>query len=81
MADNKFDKFTKGSTVHVRENENINQALRRFKKKVETAGTLEALRAKEFYEKPTTARKRAKGAAKARWRKKLRDAQLPPKLF
>jgi small subunit ribosomal protein S21 len=78
MTDNKF---TKGSTVHVRDNENINQALRRFKKKVEASGTLEALREKEFYEKPTTARKRAKGAAKARWRKKLRDAQLPPKLF
>ena len=42
---------------------------------------LDTLRKKEFYEKPTTARKRKKGAAKARWRKKLRDQQLPPKLF
>ena len=71
----------KGNTVTVKENENINQALRRFKKKVEESGTLDTLRAKEFYEKPTTERKRKKGAAKARWRKKLRDQQLPPKLY
>jgi small subunit ribosomal protein S21 len=48
---------------------------------MEDAGTLDTLRAKEFYEKPTTERKRKKGAAKARWRKKLRDQQLPPKLY
>lgn len=77
---NRFNK-QKGTGVTVKEHENINQALRRFKKKIEEAGTLDTLRAKEFYEKPTTARKRAKGAAKARWRKKLRDQQLPPKLY
>ena len=71
----------KGTGVTVRDNENINQALRRFKRKVEDAGILDDLRAKEFYEKPTTARKRAKGAAKARWKKKLQKEQLPPKLY
>lgn len=71
----------KGTGVTVRDNENINQALKRFKRKVEDAGTLDTLRKKEFYEKPTTARKRAKGAAKARWRKKLEKEQLPPKLY
>ena len=77
----KFENKIKGSTVTLKENENINQALRRFKKKVEENGLLDDLRAKEFYEKPTTARKRAKGAAKARWRKKLRDQQLPKKMY
>jgi small subunit ribosomal protein S21 len=77
----KMDNKIKGSTVTLKENENINQALRRFKKKVEESGLLDDLRAKEFYEKPTTARKRAKGAAKARWRKKLRDQQLPKKMY
>ena len=72
---------TKGTGVTVKDNENINQSLRRFKRKVEEAGTLDTLRAKEFYEKPTTERKRKKGAAKARWRKKLRNDQLPPKLY
>jgi small subunit ribosomal protein S21 len=70
-----------GNSVVVKENENINQALRRFKKKIEESGLLDDLRKKEFYEKPTTERKRKKGAAKARWAKKLRDAQLPKKMY
>ena len=74
-------KKNKGTGVTVKDGENINQALRRFKRKVEYAKILDDLRAKEFYEKPTTARKRAKGAAKARWRKKLVKDQLPPKLY
>ena len=71
----------KGTGITVRDGENVNQMLRRFKRKMEEAGTLDTLRAKEFYEKPTTERKRKKGAAKARWNKKLRDQQLPPKLY
>ena len=77
----KIENKIKGSTVTLKENENINQALRRFKKKVEESRLLDTLRQKEFYEKPTTERKRKKGAAKARWRKKLRDAQLPKKMY
>lgn len=72
---------SKGTGITVRDNENINQSLRRFKRKVEEAGTLDTLRSKEFYEKPTTERKRKKGAAKARWRKKLQKDSLPPKLY
>jgi small subunit ribosomal protein S21 len=60
---------------------NVEKALRKFKKKVQESGLLDELRARETYEKPTTERKRKKGAAKARWRKKLRDQQLPKKLF
>ena len=75
------DKPIQGNIVYVKENENINQALRRFKKKVDDSGVLEDLRKKEHYIKPTTARKKAAGAAKARWQKKLKDQQLPPKLF
>jgi small subunit ribosomal protein S21 len=81
MQNKPDNKMIKGNRVTVKENENINQALRRFKKKVEMSGVLEDLRSKEFYEKPTTERKRKKGAAKARWKKKLREQQLPPKLF
>ena len=60
---------------------NVEKALRKFKKKVQESGLLDDLRARETYEKPTTERKRKKGAAKARWRKKLRDQQLPKKMF
>ena len=72
---------SKGTGITVRDNENINQALRRFKRKIEDCGILEDLRKKEFYEKPTTARKKAKGAAVSRWRKKLEKDQLPKKLY
>lgn len=74
-------KNSRGTGVVVKENENINQAMRRFKKKVEEAGILDTLRSKEFYEKPTTERKRKRGAAAARWRKKLRENELPRKQF
>jgi len=59
----------------------LNVALRKFKQKVEDSGVLETVRAKMFYEKPTTERKRKKGAAKARWNKKLRDQSLPKKMY
>ena len=72
---------TKGTGITVKEGENVNQMLRRFKRKVEEAGTLDTLRKKEFYEKPTTERKRKKGAARARWRKKLEKEQLPAKNY
>ncbi len=78
---NRFNNKPKGTGVIVKEHENINQSLRRFKKKVEEAGVLDTLRKKEFYEKPTTERKRKKSAAKARWRKQLRSQTLPPKLY
>jgi len=60
---------------------NVEKALRKFKKKIQEDGLLDELRARETYEKPTTERKRKKGAAGARWRKKLRDQQLPKKLY
>jgi small subunit ribosomal protein S21 len=60
---------------------NVDKALRKFKKKIAESRLLDDLRAKEFYEKPTTERKRKKGAAQARWRKKMRDQELPKKLY
>ena len=71
----------RGLTVVLKENENITQALRRFKRKVEDSWVLDTLRSKEFYEKPTTERKRKKSAAKNRYNKKLQKEQLPPKLY
>lgn len=61
--------------------DNFNSALRKFKKKIDDSGLLEDVKDKLFYEKPTTKRKRKKGAAKARLRKQLRDQSLPPKLY
>ena len=75
------DSKVKGSVVYVKEGEDVSRALRRFKKKIEESGLLDTLRKKEFYEKPTTERKRKKAAAKQRYAKKLQKEQLPKKLF
>ncbi|MWN06390.1 30S ribosomal protein S21 [Gilliamella sp. Pra-s65] len=57
--------------IKVRENEPFDVALRRFKRSCEKAGVLAEVRNREFYEKPTTVRKRAKAAAVKRHAKKL----------
>jgi small subunit ribosomal protein S21 len=62
-------------------NDNVEKALRKFKKKVQESGLLQDLRARESYEKPTTARKRARNAAKRRWQKRLESQALPKKLY
>ena len=69
-----------GKIVIVKEG-NVEKAIRKFKKKVQDSGLLDDLRARETYEKPTTERKRKKGAAKARLRKQIRSQQLPKKLY
>ena len=69
-----------GNSVLVKDG-NVEKALRKFKKKVQESGLLDELRARETYEKPTTERKRKKGAARARLRKQIRSQQLPKKLY
>jgi small subunit ribosomal protein S21 len=71
----------RGTAVILKDGEDINRAIRRFKNKVEEVGTLKTLQKKEFYEKPTTERKRKKSAAKARWIKKLEKESLPKKMY
>jgi len=56
-------------------------ALRRFKRTIEKLGLLTDLRAREFYEKPTTERKRKKAAAVKRHYKRVRSMQLPKKMY
>ncbi|MFP3019148.1 MAG: 30S ribosomal protein S21 [Arsenophonus sp.] len=57
--------------IKVRENEPFDVALRRFKRSCEKAGILAEVRRREFYEKPTTVRKREKASAVKRLSKKL----------
>ena len=66
---------------HDRESEDINRALRKFKNKVEDSGIMDELRKREFFEKPTTERKRRHGAAVNRYKKKLEKERLPTKLY
>ena len=57
--------------VRVKENEPFEVALRRFKRSCEKAGVLAEVRRREFYEKPTSVRKRQKAAAVKRHAKKV----------
>ena len=75
-----FEPMVNGSTVYVK-NDNVEQAMRKFKKKMQDSGLLQELRDRECYEKPTTLRKRKASAAKNRWKKKLQSQQLPKKLY
>ena len=59
-------------TVRVKENEPFEVAMRRFKRTIEKTGLLTELRAREFYEKPTSERKRKLAAAVKRHYKRLR---------
>ena len=70
----------RGNSVTVT-NDNVEKAMRKFKKKVLESGLLRELKERETYEKPTTKRKKAKAAAKNRWRKKLASESLPKKLY
>jgi small subunit ribosomal protein S21 len=60
---------------------NVDRALRKFKKKIAASGLLNDLRDREHYVKPTTARKLKASAAKSRWRKKMREQELPRKMY
>jgi small subunit ribosomal protein S21 len=62
--------------ITVKETETIDQALRKFKRKVEASGKLMDVKNSQYYEKPTTVRKREKDVAKARLKKKLAKESL-----
>lgn len=67
--------------VKVKENEPFDIAMRRFRRSCEKAGILAEVRRREFYEKPTQARKRKKAAAvkrhiKKTWRERIARRRL-----
>jgi small subunit ribosomal protein S21 len=69
-------------SVRVRENEPFDVALRRFKRSCEKAGVLSEVRRREFYEKPTSIRKRKLAAAVKRHAKKVsRDRMNRKRLY
>jgi small subunit ribosomal protein S21 len=69
-------------SVKVRENEPFDIAMRRFKRSCEKAGVLSEVRRREFYEKPTSIRKRKMAAAVKRHQKKVsRDSSRRTRLF
>lgn len=75
-----FQNQLSGSTVYVK-NDNVEQAIRKLKKRIQDSGLLQDLRDREAYIKPTAAKKRKKAQAKQRWKRKLQSQRLPDKLY
>lgn len=69
-----------GSMVLV-QNDNVEKALRTFKKKIMESGKLMDLKEKEFFEKPTTKRRRIKNQQVRRAQKKRESESLPKKMY
>jgi len=69
-----------GSTVIV-QNDNVEKALRLFKKKINEDGKLQELRDKEFYEKPSVTRRKTKNQQQRRAAKRRQAEALPKKLY
>ena len=57
-------------SIKVKENEPFDTAIRRFRRACEKAGVLTEIRKREFYEKPTSVRKRKAVAAVKRVHKR-----------
>ena len=58
------------SEVKIKENETLESALRRLKRKTAMAGVMSEIRKREHYEKPSVKRKRKSEAARKRKMKK-----------
>ena len=59
----------------------FDQMLRKFKKKVERAGTLQEVRKREFYEKPAQKKQRNKSEAIRKEKIRWQGDQLPRRDF
>lgn len=55
--------------VKIDENDNLERAIKRFKRLVEREGIIREFRDREFFEKPSTIRNREKKALKRKQRK------------
>lgn len=63
--------------VVIQENESLERALRRFKRKVQRSGLYSELRKRRYYEKPSAQRKRKREAAIRRERRRQRRGRRP----
>ena len=74
---NRFALHLKGGVhmivINVKENESIDKALKRFKKKFEKTGVLRELRSRTAYEKPSVSRRNEVIRAKYRQKKYMEE--------
>ena len=62
--------------LRLRDNESVNEAVRRFRKLVEHAGVKKEMRKREFYEKPSDIRRRDRRRAEMRARRANQPTEL-----
>ncbi|MCA9049541.1 MAG: 30S ribosomal protein S21 [Planctomycetaceae bacterium] len=62
--------------LRLRDNESVNDAVRRFRKLVEHAGIKREMRKREFYEKPSDERRRTRRRAEMRARSASRQPTI-----
>lgn len=61
--------------VSIKDNESIDRALKRFKKKFERTGVIKELRARTYFEKPSVLRRTEKIKAAYRQQMQLQEQQ------
>jgi small subunit ribosomal protein S21 len=59
--------------VQIKDNESIDKALKRFKKKFEKTGVLKELRGRSYFEKPSIRKRNV--VLRAAYRQKMRDSE------
>jgi len=64
------------ATQDRRQGESLDSMLRKFKRKVKNEGTLQALKNREFFEKPSDVKKRQRKAAQRRTRVEQKANEL-----
>lgn len=59
--------------VQIKDNETVDRALKRFKKKFEKTGVMRQLRARSFYQKPSVTKKKQR--EKAVYRQQMQEQE------
>ncbi len=61
--------------IKVRDNESIEEALRRFKRECERDGIMQEIKKREYYESPSVKRKKKMAEARRKMRGRVRPAR------
>jgi len=62
-------------TLVIVKNNDVNRAMRKLKKTMQQEKIIQEYRERQYFEKPSLKRKRAKATAEKRWKKKLAQQQ------
>lgn len=64
------------TVIKIRENESIEDALRRFKRECERSGIMQEIKRREYYESPSVRRKKKLAEIKRKLRRKMLKRKL-----